>query len=109
MLPPLHIGAGDIDGEHIHKIIKEGERLCVVTNYITFRSGGCVLRYTGANNSLRMVLFDTLDSVRDSFIIDSHPVNQCLVFGKTEKTRAGIAILGLRGERPDLHKRETEP
>ena len=50
-----------------------------------------------------------LDRVVDSFVVDTHPVDDGVVLREPEQSRLGIAWLGFRTEGADLDERESEP
>ena len=49
------------------------------------------------------------DGVLDTFVVDSHPVDDRIVLRKPEQSRLRIARLGLRSQRADFDEREPEP
>ena len=48
------------------------------------------------------------DGVLDSFVVDSHPVDDGLVLGQAEQPGTGIAVLRLGGQGTHFHEGEAE-
>ena len=63
---------------------------------------------TGADAEAFVAMVEVLDRVLHTVVIEAHTIDDCLVFGQAEQTRAGVARLTFGGHGAHLYEAITE-
>lgn len=104
----FHVGTGNIDDKEIDELVQHRESVIVIPADLFLGFGSRILGDIGGDDDLRTVCLEIPDGLKDTFVVDTHAVDERLILGQPEKAGFRVAGLRLRSQGTDFNESETE-
>ena len=103
----FRIGGGNIDRDVARVGVGFFQANQIIVGRIFNRRNG-IFADVDAQNAFKTAVFNVADHCVDAVVVETHAVDDALVFGNTEKARLRIARLRFGRYRADFDKAETQ-